>query len=501
VRYFLGHDLGTGGVKAALVGEDGARVASAIARYPLHHPRPGWAEQDPEDWWRAVGSATRAVLAEAGVPKEEVAAVTFAGQMLALCPLDAAGAPTRPAVSWLDARAGAEARRMVRRLGGERIVAAIAGASPTGKDIVAKIAWIQAHEPRVYEATRAFCDATGYLVARATGEILADQTAAGGVGLVDPATLTWSRLLAWLTGVSLDKLPPIRRSIEIAGPLRPDAAADLGLAPGTPVAVGLADIPAAAIGSGALGPGDAHVYLGTSSWIGVTLARAFAAPRLGIASVPAGDPALHLAIGESETAGACVDWLARTLAPGQGEVGAWLDALAARGTPGAGGLLFLPWMFGERSPVPDTSLRGAFVNLSLDHGPEHLLRAIFEGTALNLAWILEGFGDRTAGRPLRIIGGGAQSAAWTQVVADVTGRTVERVSHAREAGACGAALVGAVAAGALRDLGEVKPLVKVERSFEPDRSLRGMYQERLAAFRELAAPLARLGRRAERWGR
>lgn len=502
MAYFVGHDLGTGGVKTALVDETGATFATAVARYPLHHPQPKFAEQDPDDFWRAVCETTRSVLRDADVRPDEVAAMTFAGQMLALVPLAADGTPTRRAVSWLDARADEEARRIVRRIGGEKIVSMIAGATPTGKDLVAKIAWIAAHEPEIYARTHAFCDATGYLVARATGRILADQTAAGAFGLVDPKTLRWSRLLAALVGTSLEKLPPIRLSTEVAGELCADAAAACGLRPKTKVAVGMADIPAAAVGSGAIGDGEAHVYLGTSSWIGVTLAKSFAAPPYGIASVPAGNAGHFLAIGESETAGACVEWLAREVGPGGAEIGPWLDALGAEGTPGANGLLFLPWMFGERSPVPDTALRGAFVNLSLEHRRADLLRAVYEGVALNLRWILDAFGSvGRSCRTLRAIGGGARSDVWSQVLADVTGRTIERVALPQQAGATGAALTGAVAVGVLPDMRAIKRAVRVDRTFVPRADLAALHAEQYEAFREIQPALSRAGRRGERIAR
>lgn len=500
MAYFLGHDLGTSGLKSVLVDEHGVVRASAAAKYPLSHPRPHWAEQDPEDWWRAVCDNTREVLSAAGVAPEDVAALTFAGQMLALVPIGEDLKPSRLAISWLDSRGEEQARRMVRRLGGERIVATLAGASPTGKDLVAKMAWIADEEPAVFARTRAFCDATGYLVLRATGEVLCDPTAAGGFGLVDPATLRWSRLLATITGASISKLPRVVKSATIAGPLTERAAAECGLRAGTPVAVGLADIPAAAVGSGATEPGDAHVYLGTSSWIGVTLSKAFASHRHGIASVPAGDSSMFLAIGESETAGACVAWFEREIgigaAPSADE--AWtLDALVARAQPGAKGLLFFPWMFGERTPVPDTLLRGAFVGLSLEHDRSHLARALFEGVALNLRWILEAFGaPGRECRTLRAVGGGATSDEWLQTLADVTGRNVDRMDNPRLAGAIGCALTGAVAVGTLPNMRAIKQVIGVSRRFSPRPEYAALHAAQLESFRELYSALSRAGRRA-----
>ncbi|MFO0695151.1 MAG: FGGY-family carbohydrate kinase [Polyangiales bacterium] len=489
---FVGHDLGTGGNKASLVDLEGRVLAEHTATYPLAHPEKGWAEQEPEHWWRAVVECTRSVVSKAGVSPSDVVALGFAGQMLSLVPLDREGTPTRRAISWMDARADEEARRMTRRLGGEKVMHLLAGAAPTGKDLVAKIAWIAAHEPAVHAKTFGYTDATGFLVARATGIVGIDPTAAGATGILDAKSRTWSRLLATLISFPLDKMPTLFRSIDVVGTLTRHAAEELGLSPSTQVAAGMADIPSAAVGSGALEPGDAHVYLGTSSWIGVTVRSPKMVPKAGIASVPAPDPSTCLLIGESETAGACREWFEKNVGVGESES---LDALAARAEPGSGGVLFLPWMYGERSPVPDTRVRGAWVNVSLEHERAHLMRSLYEGVALNLRWILDEC--RSIGEPcptLRAIGGGARSDLWLQILADVTERPIEKVAEPRQAGAVGAALVAAVATGHLPSVPSIKQKVRVDRRFEPTRANRAVYEEAYGVFRELHGPLSRAGR-------
>ncbi|MCC6524572.1 MAG: FGGY-family carbohydrate kinase [Polyangiaceae bacterium] len=496
MAFFIGHDLGTGADKAVLVDARGRLVAEHVASYPLYHPEPGWAEQDAEDWWRAVCTATRAVLERAGLAPSEVAGLAFAGQMLSLAALRADGSPTRRPIVWMDGRAGVQARRLVRRFGGERILFLLAGGAPTGKDLVAKIAWLSEHEPDVYRETAFFTDATGYLVARATGAVHIDPTAAGATGMLDLDTRRWSRLLAWLTSFPLDKLPPLVASTAIAGHVTARAAAELGLAAGTPVAMGMADVPSAAIGSGAVLGGDAHVYLGTSAWIGVTVDKPRHVPRAGIASVPSAAPTGCLVVGESETAGACRAWFEAEI--GTGSEAPSLDALAARAEPGARGLLFLPWMYGERAPVPDHRVRGAFVNLSLEHERRHLMRAVYEGVALNLRWILEACAGAGEACPtLRAIGGGAQSDLWLQILADVTERPIERVAEPHHAGAIGCALVAAVATGALGSVAAIKDTVRIERRFVPERAHAAVYREAFAVFRELHGPLSRAGRLLE----
>lgn len=492
---FVGHDLGTGGDKAALVDLQGHVLATAFEPYELSHPRPGHAEQDPDDYWNAVCATTRRVLAEGDVAPGSVKAVGFAGQMLTLVPLDANGIPTRAAISWMDSRADDEARRLVRRLGGERVVMAIAGAVPSGKDIVCKLAWLKRNEPEVFARTAAFCDATGYLVARATGEMVADHTAAGGTGLLNRKTRQWDRLLTTLIRAPVAKLPSIRACADVVGGLRQGAASDLGLVAGTPVIAGLGDVPAAQVGSGAVDPGDTHICIGTSAWLCVTTRQPKDLGKNGVFSLPAADPRSFAMVGEMETAGECLDWFVERMVGG-GYSHADAISEAADVPAGAGGLLFLPWMFGERSPVTDTRLRGGFANLSLDHDRAHLARAVLEGVALNLRWVLEVVGAAGHGcESLRAIGGGSRSDLWLQIIANVTGRQVDAVANAHCAGAVGAAFTSAIGQGSLSGYDAVKDLTSVDRSFQPERAKSVLYDEMFGAFRSLQPTLSRLGAR------
>jgi xylulokinase len=503
---FIGHDLGTGGDKAVLVDADGTVVAEAFHPYPLHHPRPGWAEQDPEDYWQAVCATTRAVLADAGCAPDAVKGIGYAGQMLTLVPVDARGVATRSAVSWLDARADDEAARLTRRMGGATVVRAAVGAVPSGKDVVAKWAWIRRHEPAVWQRTAALTDATGYLVARSTSVIVADHTAGGGTGMMNRSRRQWSTPLLALVGMGLPgrraKLPGLRACTDVVGGLGPVAAADLGLVPGTPVVAGVGDVPAAQIGSGAVLPGDAHVCLGTSAWLCVTTGSVTDIAQAGIYSLPAADIHSFATVAEMETAGECLDWLAAVIAPGADEVDTVGDLVAqAAGAPaGCDGLTFAPWLFGERSPVTDTSLRGAFLGLSLNHTRAHVVRAVLEGVAHNLRWVLDEVGRRhlAPGR-LRVIGGGVRSELWMQIVADVCGVTVDTIDHPQYAGARGAALLAAVGTGALGSIGDVAGLTPVVATYRPDRSTAAVHDRAHAAFRA-ALPAARGHARALRAG-
>ncbi len=507
--YVIGHDIGTGGCKSVLATSGGELVAHSFEPYPLYHPRPNWAEQDPEDWWRAAAAANRRIMGESGIDPGEVVGMGFAGQMLGVVPVDADGIPLRRAIIWLDSRADEQAARIVRRLGGRRVVIRVAGAEPSGKDVICKLAWLREKEEKVFRSTRYFLDATGYLVHRATGEMVIDHTAAGGTGVLGGRKREWSRLLARLVGLDLEKMPPIRSSIDIVGTLRQKAAQEMGLAAGTPIIAGMADIPAAATGSGALEDGDAHINIGTSSWLCLSVTRPRNLGRNGIAPVVSADPEMYLMIGESETAGACLRWFADNLyspdaarePDGDADVFRALDEIVAGTETGAGRLLFAPWMFGERSPVTDTSVRASFVNISLEHDRDHMLRAIYEGVAFNLRWLLDAAsGVGLACDPLRAIGGGAKSDVWMQIIADVTGRRVEAVEHPQEAGAMGCALAASLAVGESGPFRMIKKAVRVRTPFEPRAECCPVYDELYEAFRciypRLSGACARLNRAA-----
>ncbi|MFI5299635.1 MAG: FGGY-family carbohydrate kinase [Polyangiales bacterium] len=488
---FLGYDVGTSGTKAVLLDAQWRVVAEAVAPHSLAHPRTGWAEQAPEEWLAAAATTTRALLDSARAQASDVKAIAFAGQMLTLVPMDAGGRATRPAIAWMDDRGDAEAQQIVRRLGGDRIVKTLAGALPTGKDLVAKVAWLKTREPAIYERTRVFGDATSWLVARTTGKVALDPTAAGATGLFDAESRSWSKPLAWLAGFPLDRLAPLSPSTSAAGRLHAEGAATLGLAEGTIVATGLADIPAMAVGTGATADGEAHLYLGTSAWIVCASDHPRPRPDRGVAVIPSAAARGGLIVGECETAGACRAWALRLLGLRDDEDSAF-DAMVDASPPGARGLLFCPWLFGERAPFPDSMLRGAFVGMTLDHGRADLARAVLEGVAMNLKLVHEAMEASIAARsPLRVSGGGALSDAWLQILADVIGRPLERVAQPRVAGAVGAALVAAVAHGTLRSLEDARSAVKIDRRFEPRSAARAIYAPAVQALRELAAPLSR----------
>lgn len=499
-RYMIAHDVGTGGNKAVLVDTEGDVHATAFAPYPISYPHPDWAEQKPEDWWHAVTTTTRQVLERANVAPRDVLGMVYTTQMLGIVPLGMDEKPLRPAIIWLDARAPEQAERIMRKFLGRKVFAWIAGAELSGKDGLPKLLWLKEHEPQVYEQMACFLDVNGYLIYRATGNKVFEWSCASAFGF-DLKKKDWLRGIIRYIGLDMDKFPPLVRSIDQAGQLTAQAAKECGLLEGTPVFGGVGDALGAAVGAGAVGEGDGHIYLGTSGWVGVTTHKT-PTGRHGVATLQSADPNKALLFAEMETAGACLKWIADEFYKAEQadqnvpNVYALMDAKVETIPPGADFLICTPWLYGERAPIADTWVRGTFFNLSADHTREHLLRAVYEGVAYNLRWMID-IVEKTFGFPLpilRVIGGGARGAPWMQIIADVTGRRVETVINPQEAGAVGAALTAAVGLRLYPDFESLKKVVRVEHEFEPQSENASTYTVLYHAYQRLYTSLRRLYR-------
>ncbi len=487
-KYIIAYDVGTSGCKTVLVTTGGQIVTAAAAAYATVYPRPNWAEQNVEDWWRAVALSTRQALEGAGASAQDVVGLTFSTQMLNTIAVDADGALLRPCIHWLDGRAGEEARWVMRRLGGPGIFARIVGSELTGKDLLPKYLWLKRHEPDVYRRAVALLDANGYLLLRCTGNLVAEWSVASVTGLFNLKSKSWDRTLIRFFGLDVDKFPRLVRSHDQVGGLTPQAASDLGLLAGTPVFGGAGDAQTAAVGSGAVGEADAHLCLGTSGFVGVITSKRVTGKR-GIATIQAADPSKLLLIAESETVGECLRWAAREIYGAEADSAtlAQMDADVAAEPPGAGNLIFTSWMYGERCPVPDPWIRAAFLNLGANHTRAQMTRAIYEGVAFHLRWMLDSIADLYGfkAESLRVLGGGAQGLPWLRIIADVTGRRLESVAYPRETSALGAALIAAIGLGLLPSFEAVKPLVAVTQAVTPDPGPRPVYDRQYSAYRRV----------------
>jgi xylulokinase len=453
-RPLVGLDVGTSGVKAVAISRSGQVLARAERGYGLSTPRPGWAEQDPEDWWRAAQQALDELDAEP-------AAVGLSGQMHGLVILDQHDRVLRPAILWNDQRTAAECAEIERRLGLERLIELTGNRALPGFT-APKLLWLRSQEPDTYARIRRVLLPKDYVRLRLTGERGIDPSDASGTLLFDVRERRWSAEVLEALEVPEEWLPPVHESTEIA------AAGDQA---------------AGALGAGVVGPGLLSVVLGTSGVVFGVLPEYRPEPRARLHVFCHAVPGAWHAMGVMLSAADSLRWLVGAVGRGYEEL---LDS-AAGWDPGSEGLLFAPYLAGERTPHADPDARGAFVGLSRRHDGGALARAVLEGVAYALRDSLEllrGLGvEAGAGR---ISGGGGRSELWRRIVASVLGIPLERTAGADEGAAFGAALLGGVAGGAFADVEEaVRACVRVEDRVDPDPEWAAAYEAGYDRFKEL----------------
>lgn len=442
-KLFLGIDVSTTGAKALLIDENGAVIASASTALTVSNPRPLWSEQDPHEWWEGTAASIRRALAEAGAAADDVAAVGLTGQMHGLTLLDKENRVLRPAILWNDQRTGEECQEITERFGFERLLALTGNKMLTGFT-APKILWVRKHEPEVYRRVAHILLPKDYVRFRMTGAYAVDKADGAGMLLFDLKRRTWAPELLDLLEVPPAWLPTPYEGPEITGAVTAEAAAHTGLRPGTPVVAGGGDQAAGAVGVGAIAPGIVSLALGTSGVVFAATAEPYIEPEGRLHSFCHAVPGMWHLMGVMLSAAGSLRWYRDTLTPGV----AFDDVVApAADVPaGAEGLLFLPYLTGERTPHPDPLARGAFVGLTVRHTHAHMTRAVLEGVAFGLRDSLELI--RSAGPigQVRVTGGGARSALWRQILADVL--NVELITvNTTEGAAYGAALLAGVGAG------------------------------------------------------
>jgi xylulokinase len=470
VNVFIGVDVGTTGVRALAVDLNGEVVASAGRNYPLAMPRPGWTEQDPEDWWRA----TRDSLMEVARAVEgRVVGIGLSGQMHGAVFVDAAGISIRPAILWNDQRTEAQCRVITQRVGEKNLLEIAGNPALTGFQ-APKVLWLREQEPDSYSRVAHLLLPKDYIRYRLTGELTTDVSDASGTLLLDLRQRTWSQELLDRLEIPPGWLPEVMESPAPTGQVSPALADELGIGPSVPVAAGAGDNAAAALGVGVIAPGIGLSSIGTSGVVFVPSAT-FMPDRSGRVhafchSVPGG---YHL-MGVTLAAGAALGWWRDIL--GSETTYEQLADLAATVTPGSDGLLYLPHLYGERSPHLDPRARGAFVGITAGHGRAQMTRAIMEGVVFSLRQSLEIISELTPVAEIRATGGGARSRLWLQLQANIYDRPVS-VMAVEEGAAYGAALLGGVAAGIFPDVRAACELVRVKETIEPDAGTRDRYAD------------------------
>jgi xylulokinase len=497
--HILAHDLGTTGNKAILFDtETGTVVAAVFEAYDTVYPQLNWAEQDPADWHRALCQGTRRLLEQAAalpnaVMPGDIAAVSFSGTMNGALPVDADGVPLRSAILWADQRATAEARLLADRCG-EAQVYRTTGTRITPSCSAAKFLWIQRHQPEVYARTHVFLQAKDYAVFLLTGVFASDYSDASNSNLFDLEARAWATDLVETSGLDPAKLPPLFPSTAVIGRVTPEAANLTGLLAGTPVVIGGGDGACATAGAGAVHPSDAYINIGSSAWLAVTVQRPLLDPEMRTFNLAHLDPELVMALGSMQAAGGAFDWLERLLrGEAEGDLHDALSLAAAAVPPGANGLLFLPYLLGERSPYWNPHARGAFVGLAMTHGRPEMARAVLEGVALNLRLILDAFQTQEIEIPaVRLIGGGARSPLWRQILADVLGLPILLPELITEATSLGAAIAGGVGVGVFDSFATADRFIHVNEAARPEASAQVRYAELAPLFQAAYQGLERV---------
>jgi xylulokinase len=479
VTAVIGIDVGTTGVKTIAISPEGEVIAKAEEAYPLSTPQTGWSEQDPEDWWRAT-EATLAEVAAAGV--KDVRGIGLSGQMHGLVCLDERDKVLRPAILWNDQRTGAECAEIEERIGLEHLIQLTGNRALTGFT-APKILWLRRHEPDVYARISRILLPKDYLRLRLTGEHAIDVSDASGTLLFDVANRRWSDEVTDTLEIPRSWLPRALESSEVSGQTKQ----------GVPVAAGAGDQAAGALGVGVDRPGPLSLVLGTSGVVFAALPAYAAEPQARVHVFCHAVPAAWHAMGVMLSAAGSMQWFRDTLAAGVPFDD--LDAQAAQWAPGSDGLIFLPYLAGERTPHADPNARGAFIGLSLRHDRAAMVRAVMEGVAYGLRDSLElltALGVRAnAGRAS---GGGARSRLWLSIVASTLGLPVE-ITAVEEGSAFGAALLGGVAGGVFGDAHEaVKACVRVRDVVEPQLKWQEAYAYGYQRYRALYPALQPLFR-------
>lgn len=485
----ISHDVGTSGVKSALVNSSGEILDHATHAYPFYTPQPGWAEQDPQDYWDAIVANTKKLLV--GTDKVQILGIVFSTQAMGVIPVDKDGNVLRRNITWVDGRAEEQARWMMNLFGGRAAFKSFLGIEITGKDVIPKLRWLKHKEPEIYRKTYKVLDVNGYLRLKATGKMATEWSGASSWGF-DVKKKDWEHLFFRAVGFDRDKLPELIRSVDIAGTLTKEAASEFGLPENTPVFGGCDDSQSAAVGAGCVREGSVFAYIGTAAQIGAITARPVKFKN-GAACIQSADPEMNLMIGVTETAGNNVEWLINKFYKKEleevGKEGIYniLTEEAEQVPPGSDHLIFTPWFIGERCPVSSTTTRGTIFNLGMEHSRGHFIRALFEGIGFNLRWIIENYEkDFKFNIPeFRFIGGGSQNDLWMQTVADITDRKVITTNHPTMAGAIGGAMCAFVGSGIFKDFTEVDRIVSVNKIFEPNAANKTIYDELFVNYKDV----------------
>jgi xylulokinase len=493
--YLLGIDIGTSGTKTLICDENGTVLATATAEHPISSPRPGWSEQNPEDWWKATCKATCAVMKKAKVRPTEIGGVGLSGQMHGSVFLaDGSTKPLRPALLWNDQRTAKQCEEITSKAGGrESLIEMVANPALTGFT-APKILWVRENEPKVYEKTRHILLPKDYIRYRMTGEYATEVSDASGTLLLDVKNRTWSNRLLELLGIDRALMPRLHESYEVTGKISANVAKELGLIAGIPVVGGGGDQPAGAVGNGIVSSGIVSATLGTSGVVFAHSDQPTLDPRGRVHTMCHAVPGKWCVFGCMLAAGGSFQWFRNQLA--HDEVVAakrrrvdpyeLLIKEAEKADVGSGGLFFLPYLTGERCPHPDPCARGGWIGITARTLRRDLIRSLLEGVTFGMRDALEIMREMNIPiREVRASGGGARSNFWRQLQADIYNAPIV-TTNASEGPAYGVALLAGVGTGVWKSVEEAcKRAIKQTEKVNPNKRLFAQYESLYATYRKL----------------
>ena len=475
MKYILAHDLGTSGNKATLFSDEGKMITSEVFRYDCHYFNTNWAEQDPEDFWKAICVTSRNLIDKARIDPGDIAAVSFSGQMMGCLCVDKQGNPLRPSIIWADQRAQAQAAAL-----GEQISLRdfyhIAGHRNSASYGLQKLMWVRDNEPEVYAKTYKALNAKDFIVLRLTGKFYTEPSDATSNACIDLNTLQWSEKIVNASGIDGDKLPEIVPSTTVAGEVTPWAAGQTGLKAGTPVVMGGGDGLCSNVGAGSISPGRTFSCIGTSAWVATTSEKPLFDEEMRTFTWAHIVPGLYSPTGTMQAGGSSYNWLKGQVAKYETAVAKvqgispydLINSEAAKSPVGANGVLFLPYLLGERAPRWNPDATAAWLGLKMENQRCDLFRAVLEGVTLNLNIILESFRRSIPIDELLVVGGGAKGALWCQMMADVYNARIKVPVLLEEATSMGAAVTGGVGVGVFKGFEVIDQMLELNRTVEPD---------------------------------
>ncbi len=517
MQYVIAYDVGTTGIKTCLftIEEQVKLVGGTYGSYNLYILDNGGAEQDADEWWNAMCTTTRELLEKTKVAPKDIKGISFCSQMQGLVLVDKEGNALRRPMSYMDQRS----EEVFEKFSGKGIKISGLGiikllkcliattAAPTSvKDPIWKYAWVRENEPEIFERIYKWLDVKEYLICRATGEFIMTKDSAYSTFLYDTrdGRWCWNESLCKIFGVKKEHLPRVINCSDEAGKLSERAAKELGLSVGTSVFGGGGDATLIGIGGGCTKVGDTHIYSGTSGWVSTVTDKQVVDIFAMIAAVVGAREKTFNYFAEMETAGKCFEWVKEHLA--LDEIGIYLNKqdvteskeseyislydylsdTVKKAPAGSGGLIFTPWLHGNRCPFEDPDAAGMFFNIKLETGKTEMLRAVLEGICYHLRWMLECSESKVKGSDtIRFVGGGALSKVTCQILADITGRKIETVEHSQDVGAVGAAMLAGVGLGLIPSLEGAGDYIKVSGTYIPNPENKEVYDKNYRVFKKL----------------